>query len=194
MQVRISGKNMEVGASLSEYVNDNLIKGVSKYFEKAINGDVVFHKNGNFYFADILVNEGTGTGIIIKGNSKADDAYLAFNEALEKIEKQLRRYKRRIKNHHKQSIAEIEPAHTKLISATKYVISPIDEEQDEIASEPLIIAEKSTPIEKLSVSDAVMKMDLAGLPALLFINSKTNTINVVYHRADGNISWVEPAE
>ncbi|MCB2082219.1 MAG: ribosome-associated translation inhibitor RaiA [Hyphomicrobiales bacterium] len=191
MKISVTGKQIDVGAALQDYVESNLAGSVGKYFDRAINAEVVFSKQRNMFIVDILVNEGTGAGITIKGQAREDDVHASFDRALERIETQLRRYKRRIKNHHKAKPAGIE---TELpVSAIKYVITEKDEveeapEQEEEA--PLIIAEKPTSIETLTVSEAVMRMNLADLPALMFINKQNGCVNVVYHRKDGNVSWV----
>lgn len=185
MQIQVSGKQIDVGSALTEHVEERLMKGVSKYFDKAINANVVFSKESHLNCADIVVNEGTGTGTVIKGQGKSADVYSAFEEAADRIEKQLRRYKRRIKDHHKEK-----PTPKMQENAVKYIIDSTND--DAVGNDnPLIIAEKSQPVEVLSVSDAVMRMDLGNLPALTFINEKTNTVNVVYQRNDGNVSWVD---
>jgi ribosomal subunit interface protein len=193
MKVTVSGQGMEVGSALRQRVEELLGKVVTKYFDRAINADVVFHKRGHFFSADIQVNEGTGNGIFIKGSGESEDVYAAFDQGCERIEKQLRRYKRRLKNHHKVKISEVDAEDVKaLLQGKKYVISNDEASEDEGEGDtPLIIAEKTTRIEKLTVSEAVMRMNLADLPALMFINKKNGHINVVYVRKDGNISWVD---
>lgn len=200
MQVLVSGKKIDIGTSLQEHVKDRLEKGVKKYFSRALNADVTFSKESHLFRAIILVNEGTGTGVTIKADAKSDDPYAAFDGALSRIEKQLRRYKRRITNHHKPQISNINGEERNALKGIKYVITPTSsydgDGEDEKANDdtPVIIAENATSIESLSVAEAVMKMDLAHLPALLFINQANGRMNVVYHRADGNISWVDSAE
>jgi ribosomal subunit interface protein len=192
MQITVSGKHLEIGKALQEYVAAELESVVTKYFEHAISADIVFTKERHLFKADIHVNEGTGTNVLIKGSAEDDDVYAAFDLCSAKVEKQLRRYKRRIKDHHKTRIDKDE---SQLIHATKYVLSSEveddNEESDEQNDAPLIIAEKPMEIETLTVSDAVMRMDLGQLPALMFINKKTGSINVVYRRDDGNISWID---
>lgn len=187
MQVLISGKQISVGEALQTHARDEVTSCVTKYFDAAVSANVVFSKESHLFRADILVNEGTGTKVVVKADGKDADIYRAFDNALDRIEKQLRRYKRRIKNHHKAGHAELQ------YDATKYVIASGNEEEEAKEEEnPLIIAEKATMIETLSVSDAVMRMDLANLPALMFINRNSGNLNVVYRRADGNIAWVDP--
>lgn len=184
MKVIVSGKNVEIGDSLTQYAEEKLQEHVKRYFEHAINSNITISKDGALYKADILVNEGTGTGVILKGSAKDYEVYKCFDSALEKITKQLRRYKTRIKDHRKRKASEIN-----FSEGTKYVIEATEGEQ--IGSAPTIIEEKTTNLESLTVSDAVMKMDLLNLPALIFINSANNHFNAVYYRKDGNISWVD---
>jgi len=200
MQVQVSGSNMDVGQALTDYVQEHLIKDVKKYFEKAVNAEVHFAKEaGHLIKTVITVNEGVRGGINVKSDAQGGDAYGCFNEALQKAAKQLRRYKRRIKNYRRNGggIKNIEPNY-KLLGATKYVIPPLnydvfaEMEENETEETLNIINEKATDVERLSVNEAVMKMDLANLPALIFINNENNRLNVVYHRKDGNISWIDP--
>ncbi len=138
---------------------------------------------------DITGNLGTHAGMVIRSRGESDDVYAAFDLSLEKMSKQLRRYKRKITNHHKHVDDDIVAGS---IRATKYVISPQTGEEDEDKSAGLVIAEKPTDIQTMTVSQAVMKMDLQELPALMFFNSAHGRLNVIYRRADGNISWVDP--
>jgi ribosomal subunit interface protein len=205
MKIEVIGSNMQIGNALTQHVNENLTKGVTKYFDGAIGGQVFFTKKAHLVSVVINVNEGIkGGGIVIKSDSEAGDPYGAFAEALKKAEKQLRRYKRKIKNYRRQGggLKSLEPDY-KAFEAIKYVMPPSDldvfeEMEEEVLEEQEqdkklnIVAEKNTAIENLTVSEAIMKMDLANLPALVFINSDNKRINVVYHRKDGNISWVDP--
>jgi ribosomal subunit interface protein len=191
MQVLVSGQHLAIGTSLQEYVKDRVVGSINKYFDHASGATVHFHKQNHEFLCDIIVHDGTGRHTIIKSNSSADDIYFAFDSALSKVEKQLRKYKSKLKDHSTRlKVSEITP------DTVKYVISPNktnnENELEEIDFDnPVIIAEKVTKILKLSVGQAVMKMDLENLPALMFENIKTNRINVVYYRKDGNISWVD---
>lgn len=184
MQVSISGQKIQIGEALKEYVEEQLALNTTKYFEDAVSATVQFSKERHLFIAQVVVNEGTGNNVLIKAQGEASDIYAAFDTAVDRVAKQLRRYKRRIKNHHKRGNPKA--------TGIKYVLASDGQEMpEEGESAPLIIAEKATEIEELSVSDAVMRMDLMDLPAVLFINRKTNSINVVYRRQDGNISWVD---
>jgi ribosomal subunit interface protein len=198
MQITVTGQQIKIGESLQQYVTDNLEKSVKKYFDRALHARVVFvkqsHKHADLYKCDVLVDEGTGVGITIKSKGEGPDVYTAFDYALLRIDSQLRRYKGRIKNHRKAKM-ELDEKGDQTIAAKKYIISPhtVPEEDDVVENHsPVVIAEQATDIERLSVSEAVMKMDLLHLPTLLFINNANNRLNVVYHRLDGNIAWIDP--
>lgn len=207
MDIRVAGSNLDIGQSLNNYARNNLEKAVGKYFQNAISGDIRFTKNGQMFHTSIIINEGVkGRGITIKSDGEAGDVYVSFNEAMEKVIKQLRRYKERIKEYrHQYSIKNIE-ANVDSLLATKYIVPPMafdifsEYENEEIAKDKpfsidgsmRIINEKESEIESLSVEQAIMKMDLLDLPALAFINNKNGKINFIYHRKDGNISWIDP--
>lgn len=202
MDIRVIGSNMEIGESLTQYVEENLAKSVKKYFEKAVSAVVHFSKNNQLFKVVITVNEGVKGGITVKSDAEAGDVYGCFNEAAERCVKQLRRYKGRIKNYRREGggIKSSEPDY-KALNAIKYVLPPVaynvfeemeSEESDDLDNSMKIVDEKTTNIEELSVEEAIMQMDLQNLPALVFINNKNKRLNVVYHRKDGNISWIDP--
>lgn len=203
MQIRVIGAHTDVGQSLTQYVEENLTKAVKKYFDHAVSAEVHFAKDGHIFKVTLVVNEGVKGGIVVKSDGEAGDAYGAFNEACERSAKQLSRYKRKIKNYRRYGagLKSLEPNY-KALDATKYVLPPLnydvfaemesEEAEEKIDESHKIVAEKTTEIEELSIDEAIMKMDLANLPALVFMNSKNKRINVVYHRKDGNISWIDP--
>lgn len=183
MQISISAQHLSVGKALHDYVESRTKEIVVKYFENAISASIHFSKENSHYTCNIIINDGINKHLI-KSNSTSDEIYSSFDISIAKIEKQLRKYKDRIKSKHKAKISE---------NAIKYIIDPYQTEENEDVSEgsPAIIAEQTIEIMTLSPSEAVMKMDLENLPALMFKNSKTNRMNVVYYRRDGNISWVD---
>lgn len=202
MQIRVMGSGIDVGQSLTQYVEENLAKAVTKYFDKAVNAEVHFSKSGHMFKVVINVNEGVKGGISVKANAEAGDVYGCFNEAVEKCAKQLVRYKDRIKNYRREGggLKSVEPDY-KAIDAIKYIVPPVaydvfaemeNEESDQVSDSLKIVGEKNTDIEHLTVEEAIMKMDLQDLPALVFINKQNKRLNVVYHRKDGNISWIDP--
>ncbi len=203
MHIRVIGSNMEIGEALKQYVSEHLNRHVKKYFENAVNADVHFSKQRNNFHVNIIINEGIkGGGIDIKSNAEAGEVHSCFNEAMDKAAKQLRRYKDRIKNYRREKGGlKGEDLSSKIYESPKYILSApydlleeIEEEESKAISESdsvNIIEEKTAKIEELSVNQAIMKMDLADLPALVFINSQTKRLNVVYHRKDRNISWID---
>lgn len=191
MQISVSGKSLDIGDSLKVYVENRLASSVKKYFDNAIDASVVFSKESHNFKADLVVNEGVANGVFIKSNGQAGDIYASFDQAAERVEKQLRRYKNKLKGRHRKKFNELSKAELDLLEAKKFVITEKEEEHLE-EDNPIIIAEKPMRIETLSVSEAVMEMNLQNLPALVFINKLNNRINVVYHRKDGNISWIDP--
>ncbi len=186
MNVTVKGKQIDVGDALRTYVNDNLAQVVKKYFANPIDGHVVISRDAHSYTTDIQLH--VGRGLVVQSHGSAGEPYPAFDASLEKISRQLQRYKKRLQDEHhrKESVADA------MQMGATYVLDTKDDAH--IAKdEPLIIAEMQTSILTLSVSEAVMHMDLADLPALLFKHSGHGGINMVYRRPDGNIGWVDPA-
>lgn len=184
MKVLISGQHMDIGSSFQAHIEASLNNKVKKYFENAIQATVHLVKDKTHsYKAEILVNEGLANHVFIKSMAVSADPKNSFEDALVKIEKQLRKYKDRLKDHHKVM-------NFKGVQLIKYTISH-QREEEEVAASPIIIAEKPVTIKHLSVSEAVMKMDMLNLPALLFVNSQSKKLSQIYYRNDGNIAWVE---
>lgn len=186
MSFTISGANFKIGASLQEYVTDKLSSIVEKYKCKIGNGHVVFRKDGSrLYCVEIDLSDGKKHGIIIKSNGKASDIYVAFDISFSALENQLRKHKGRLRDLMDDRAIEFK-------EATKHVIEVQATEEDVYPEKDAVItAEKPVILQKLSIEDAIAKMDLANLPALPFINISTGKINFVYYRKDGDISWIE---
>jgi ribosomal subunit interface protein len=187
MQVIVTGKQIDMGDSLRGHVEATTAAIVERYFGKAIEAHVVFCRERHLISANVSVH--AGRGLIVQCHGEASDPYVAFDSAAERLDKQLRRYKRRLRNHHKSVKNDGDGQ-----AATDYVLAaageePADAEPD---GQPLIIAEMRTSIPELSVSEAVMRLDLAELPALLFRNSAHGNLNLVYRRRDGNFGWIDP--
>jgi ribosomal subunit interface protein len=197
MNITITGKHMEVGAALKDHIHNKIEVGVHKHLHKIadktiIGIDIVLSKGAYLYDADIVVNAGGRIGTI-KSSDRHDDIYLAFDTALMRMEKQIRRYLGRIERNIRESKHSAVNADNRFV-AKKYIISSQEEdniEENNHDNEPIIIAEKVTHIDTLTVKEAIMKMDLSNLPALMFLNEKNGRLNIVYHRGDGNISWVD---
>ncbi len=188
MDIRVSGHQVDTGAALQEHVTDRLNDIVAKYFSRAISSQVTFGKApAGAFSCDIVLH--VTNGLTLKSHGQAQDAHLAADQAAEKIEKQLRRYKRRLKDHHEQATFAAREEHA---AYTVFEAAPPDEE--EIAADaPLVIAETRVDIPIASVSDAVMMLDLRHTSALLFKNAGTGKHTMVYRRDDGSIGWVEPS-
>jgi ribosomal subunit interface protein len=188
MELHISGRHVDLGSAFQAHVEKRLSEGLSKYLDRIVSVDVVVQKESHHQFrVDIHGNTGTHAGLTLKSQGGANEVYAAFDDAATKVEKQLRRYKRRIKDHHQHDKAEL-----RALSARKYVLQPEKDSELEEQGAPVVVAETATKVETLTVSQAVMKMDLANLPALMFVNAGNGRANVVYRRVDGNISWVDP--
>ncbi|MEP2236333.1 MAG: ribosome-associated translation inhibitor RaiA [Alteripontixanthobacter sp.] len=191
MDIRISGHQVETGSALQDHATDRLDAIVEKYFSRAISSHVTFGKAPAGAFGCDIVTH-VMHGLILKAHAEAHDAHQAFDQAAAKIEKQLRRYKSRLKDRHEQaqhSAREEEAAYT-IFAAT------MEEEEDtqEAPDAPLVVAETKVDIPECSVADAVMMLDLRDTGALFFKNGKTERHNMVYRRRDGSIGWVEPAQ
>jgi ribosomal subunit interface protein len=185
MEISINGKRLDVGDALRGHVEEHLTATVGKYFSRAHDASVTISREAHMFRADISVHP--IKGVLAKGHANADDAYAAFDAAAEHIAKQLRRYKRRLNDHHKGR------ADDEGIPAQQYIIAAETQEEElPEQGQPAIIAELPTEIATLSVSEAVMRMDLADVPALMFRNRGNGGLNVVYRRPDGNIGWIDP--
>jgi ribosomal subunit interface protein len=188
MHIKVSGKQIDVGNALRTHVEFNLVAAVGKYFDRPVDANVVFSRNGYAFKCDSSVH--LSTGLTAQAHAENEDVYTAFDQAADKIEKQLRRYKRRLKDHHKDRQDPIE-----LIEAQSYVLRSQDDETEtgEVnGMQPVIIAEMTTGIKSLTVGEAVMQMELAHAPFLMFKNQANGRLNVVFQRDDGNVGWIDP--
>lgn len=189
MRYQITGKQIDIGEALQTYVKDELGEAVSKYAERPTDAAVVFSKSGTEYLCEATVHLSTGLTVQAKGH--AFEIYPAFDKCAAKMEKQLRRYKRRLKDHHKTRAQPVDA-----VGASQYVIAASEENgtEEPDSLQPVIIAETETRIPSISVGEAVMQMELSEAPVLVFRNEGTDGVNVVYRREDGNIGWIEPAK
>lgn len=193
MRIQVAGRQMDVGEALRTRIEGELATGVGKYFDRATDAVVTVAKNGggSQFEVDCMVHLPSGISLQTQGHG--GDAHGAFSEAMDKLEKRVRRYKRRLRNHHADNKSPL-PAE----DAPAYVLAPLQEDNeagdDAPAAEtaPLVIAENTVSVRTMTVSTAVLQLDLADQPALLFRNAAHGGLNVVYRRADGNIGWVDP--
>ncbi len=188
MDIRVSGHQIETGEALQVHAQNRLTAIVDKYFPKALSSAVTFNRAPAAAFrCDIITH--VMHGLVLKGAGTAQDAHAALDQAAEKIDKQLRRYKRRLNDHSEQS------AHALRADEAAYtVFAEPDEQAEEVTSDaPVIIAETRVDVPEATVSDAVMMLDLRNTNALLFKNAGSGKHNMVYRRGDGSIGWVEPS-
>jgi ribosome hibernation promoting factor len=194
MQLTLTGKQIEIGEALRRHIEGSLGSILEKYFKTAIEAHVVVSKEAHLSRAEISIH--IGRGIVVNAHAAASEAYAGFDAAADRLAKQLRRYKRRLRDHHAKGR---EPAGAGE-RATDYVLAPIGEDEaegaeaetDSVNGAPAVIAEMSTELPSLTVGEAAMRMDLADASLLLFRNRSHGELNLVYRRADGNIGWIDP--
>lgn len=191
MDIRISGHQVDTGDALKDHVSDRLQGIADKYFARAVSGDVTFGKGPHDvgFTCDIVAH--VTRGLVLKGRHEAQEAHHAFDGAAAKIEKQLRRYTRRLKDRHAGEAIEMAEAGAYDANAN-YTLFAERIDDEEATDAPLIVAETRVDVPDASVSDAVMMLDLRNTAALLFRNAGTGAYNMVYRRGDGTIGWVEP--
>lgn len=187
MRYQISGKQIDIGEALQTHVKDELGIAVAKYAERPTDAHVVFSKSASEFACETIVH--LSTGLTAQASAKAHEIYAAFDASCEKMEKQLRRYKRRLKDHHRDRAEPVE-----LFGASSYILASdgAEPESEPDSLQPIIVAEMETKIPSLSVGEAVMQMELAGAPVLVFRKEGKESVNVVYRREDGNIGWIDP--
>lgn len=197
MQLLVSGKHIDVGESLRGHVTEAIAASAERYFGRAIDGKVVFQRARHAFRADISLH--VARGISVQAHGEAEDPYIAFDQAADRLNKRLRRHKRRLVARRKER--DDEPAS----ESAPYFVLALDSSADGDAAElvggddhergaPLVVAEMSVDIPTLSVSDAVMCLDLGDMPVLMFRNVAHGGYNVVYRRADGTIGWIDPVQ
>ncbi|HXY58953.1 MAG TPA: ribosome-associated translation inhibitor RaiA [Methylocystis sp.] len=187
MSLRVSGKNINIGEALRTHVTERLNALTGKYFDGGVTGHVTIQPEGTGYRTDCNLHLTSGIALVADG--RAQDPYGAFDQSADRIEKRLRRYKSRLKSHHDHDAshkAEIVPS---------YVIEAPDQEEEAPAEfSAAVIAESTTQLHRRSVSQAVLDLDLSGVPVLVFRHATTGRVNVVYRRADHHIGWIDTPE
>lgn len=183
MTIKIAGRHMDIGDALQERIADGLEAAVTKYFDRSFDGQVTVEKRGHEIVTDCNVH--LPSGIVLQSSGAASDPYASLEDSLDKMEKRVRRYHRRLKDHHKRTPMPSEPA-------SSFIIQSAQDSEDE-GDAPLIVAESASHVKTMSVSEAVMQLELSETPAVLFRNVKHSGLNMVYRRDDGNIGWVDPA-
>ncbi len=187
MRYQISGKQIDIGEALQTHVQNELGAIIQKYAQRPTEALVTFSRIAHEYSCEAVVH--LSTGLVAQASARETEIYAAFDSCAEKMDKQLRRYKRRLKDHHRDRSQPVE-----LLEASSYILAGTEEEheQEPESLQPIIVAEMEMKIPSLSVGEAVMQMELAGAPVLVFRNEKHSGVNVVYRRDDGNIGWVDP--
>jgi ribosomal subunit interface protein len=198
MPFRVSGKNISIGEALRGRVNQRIAEATAKYFDGGYSGHVTIGKDGFGFRTECMIH--LDTGIVLEAEAIASDAYSSADQAAERIEKRLRRYKRRLKGHQAGARMNGAGVHETIdqddMAAQSYVIAApggegdTDEEITEF--NPVIIAESTTALNRMSVSDAVMQLDLTGTAVVVFRHAGHGRVNLVYRRADGHIGWIDP--
>lgn len=186
MALRVSGKNLDIGEALRSQVEARMATAMTKYFEGGYKGHVTVTRDGGGFRTDCVLH--LPTGMTLEASGAAGDAYASFDQTAERIEKRLRRYKKRLREHAPGRNGR----ETALQAPYAVFETPTDEAVQEEGYHPVVIAETTKPLHRFSVSDAVMQLDLTGVPALVFIHASTSRVNVVYRRSDGAIGWIDP--
>lgn len=187
MHYQISGRQIDIGEALQAHVQSEMDEVLSKYAGRPTDASVIFSKSAHEFVCEATVH--LSTGLTAQAKAHATEIYSAFDKCNEKLDKQLRRYKRRLKDHHRDRAEPVE-----LSGASSYILAASEDVDDSEPDslQPMIIAEMETKIPSISVGEAVMQMELVGAPVLVFRNEGNNGINVVYRREDGNIGWIDP--
>lgn len=193
MNITVKGKQLDLGEALRGHIETALTSVVTKYFGGLLDSNVVLTREAHLFKADVQVH--VGRGLTAQGEATDADAYAAADLAIAHVAKRLRRYKNRLRDHHKNG------ARADTALAQTYILAPTTNDDDHVdpaaaaanPHNPVIVAEMTTEIATLTVGDAVMRLDLGGQPVLLFRHAGHGGINVVYRRADGNVGWIDPA-
>ena len=194
MQIQIAGRNIDLGEALRTRIESGLEDAVTKYFDRATEGNVSMIKDGHLYEVECQV--ALPSGISLQSSAEADDPYAAFERALDKLEKRVRRYKRRLKDHHRPDPGPLpaEMVAYSVLASTDEEGSNADSDDSETVDAPAVIAEQQTDIKTMTASMAVMQLELLEVPALMFRNAVHGGLNMVYRRNDGHIGWVDPGK
>ncbi len=189
MDIRVSGHQVDVGESLRGRVEERLTAIAEKFFSRVISAQVTFGKGPHDHGFTCEIVAYVPQGVVLKGTDRAAEASAAFDACAEKVEKQLRRYTRRLKDRQAPNLVEVVQ---EIAADANYRVFEAGDEEEEAADNPPIIAETRVDIPESNVADAVMLLDLRNTNALMFRNSGTGSFNMVYRRGDGTIGWVEP--
>jgi len=188
MTLRVSGKNIDIGDALRHHIVEKINAVTAKHFDGKVGGHVTLTPEGSGFRADCTLH--LASGMTLQADSVAHEVYASFDRAAERIEKRLRRYKQKLRDHHANGVSVV-PESSAMMAA--YVIeAPSDEHEETQEFNPLIIAESTKQLKSLSVSAAVTELDFTGAPVLVFRHAGNGRVNVIYRRRDNNIGWIDP--
>ena len=192
MSFRVSGKNIEIGSALQTHAHSKVSAIIGKYFDTEPSGHVTLEPEGPGFRADLFVH--LTNGVTVQAEGRAHEAYACFDQAADRIERRLKRHKRRLKDRHSggdgHERARAQPAEV----IASYVLEAPGEEDVAVDFAPVVVAEGQTALKRLSVSAAVLELDISGAPVLVFRHSGNDHVNVVYRRTDGHIGWIDPSD
>lgn len=189
MPLRVSGKNLDIGESLRTHVLDKVQTMIARYFDGKVTGHVVISPEGSAYRADCSLH--LSSGMNLQSEGRAHEAYASFEQAADKIERRLRRYKKRLKEH---AVGPGAAAAASEFEVAKFVIEPPADDIEEHPADysPVVVAEGAQPLKTMSVASAVSELDLTGASVVLFQHATSSRLNIVYRRRDGAIGWLDP--
>jgi len=189
MPLRISGKNINIGEALRTHVSERLNAATGKYFDGSVAGHVTIEPEGSGYRTDCTLH--LASGVTLQAEGRAQEVYASFDQTAARIESRLRRYKRKLKDRNggvRETASKGEPIRYTVLSAP----DEVEEAPSEHEFMPAVVAESDKLLQKLSVSAAVLELDLTGAPVLAFRHATSDRVNVIYRRLDGNIGWIDP--
>jgi ribosomal subunit interface protein len=188
MTLRVTGKNFDLGEAMRGHILDRVEAAISKYFDGSVSGHIVVDHEGAGYRSDCSLH--LSSGMTLHSEGRAHEPYASFDAAATRLEKRLRRYNRKLKDHH---LKTAQSANGAMIA--DYVLEAPDQEAEGEVEDfnPVVVAEKTAALETLPVSEAVMRLDMTGAPVVVFRHATSDRVNIVYRRPDGNIGWIDPA-
>ncbi|RXF75620.1 ribosome hibernation-promoting factor, HPF/YfiA family [Hansschlegelia zhihuaiae] len=182
MALRVSGKNLDIGEALRGQVQDRIAEAMAKYFGGGFSGHVTVAKDGSGFRTECSIH--LDSGIVLQSAGAAGDAYASFDQAAGRIETRLKRYKNRLRDHHGEGDGD--PL------AYAVIETPADDVEEPEGWSPVIVAESTKPLRRMTVGFAVMELDLTGAPVIVFRHASHGRVNIVYRRSDGNVGWIDP--
>jgi ribosomal subunit interface protein len=188
MGLRVSGKNFNIGEALRQHVLGRVNAAVSRYINGSVTGHIVVDHEGSGYRTDCTLH--LASGMTLHSEGRSQEPYASFDQAAERLERRLSRYKRRLKDHHAGTPPNLSAPFVGEIVAD-YVLQGPEEDEGETEFHPVVVAERTSALKTFSVSEAVMELDFTGAPVQVFRNAGHGRVNIVYRRPDGNVGWID---